>query len=48
MGLALIAKGASNELVFMNSCKMKLSVIIGVTQMTVGLITFMKLLVLLL
>jgi len=29
--------GASNELVFMNSCKMKLSVIIGVTQMTVGL-----------
>mmetsp|Transcript_60124 Transcript_60124/g.158159 ORF Transcript_60124/g.158159 Transcript_60124/m.158159 type:complete len:864 (-) Transcript_60124:297-2888(-) len=29
--------GAQNELVFMNSMKMKLSVIIGVTQMTIGL-----------
>lgn len=30
--------GAHNELIFMNSLKMKISVVIGVTQMTVGLL----------
>merc|ERR1740121_1467840 len=30
--------GAQNELVFMNSMKMNMSVILGVTQMTLGLL----------
>lgn len=37
-GVDPVWKGAGNELIFYNSLKMKMSIIIGVTHMTVGLI----------
>lgn len=37
-GVDPVWKGATNELLYYNSLKMKMSVIIGVTQMTIGLL----------